>query len=170
MKIKSCSKNDIAELLFISIQSYTDHYTHLWHDQGEFYIDLNFNRDRLLEELADPNALFYLLYFENSLIGYLKLNADKGFENYQPADALELERIYLIKKATGKGIGKMVIDFVDGFARKKNKKIVWLKAMDSSKSVDFYRKQQFNICSEFYLTFSQMKDEYKRMFVMYKEI
>jgi len=170
MEIKICSKDDIDELVFISNRSYRDHYTYLWYDNGEDYIKSNFSYFKLNEELSDPNSIFYLIYFENKTVGYLKLNIDKAIEKYSSTVALELERIYFIKNAAGKGLGKLTIDFVFDYARKKNKTLVWLKAMDSSKAVDFYKKQDFFICNEYYLTFPTMKNEFKKILVMCKEI
>jgi diamine N-acetyltransferase len=170
MEIKICSNNELNELVFISNQSYRDHYIHLWHDNGEEYIKSNFSSLKLNEELSDPNSIFYLIRFENKIVGYFKLNIDKGIEKYSSTVALELERIYFIKNAVGKGFGKLIIDFVIDYARKKNKKIVWLKSMNSSKAVDFYKKQDFYICNEYFLAFPTMKNEFKKILVMIKEI
>jgi GNAT superfamily N-acetyltransferase len=170
MEFKICSINDIDELVDVSNQSYLEHYTHLWYDNGEDYIKSNFSIAKLKEELSDPNSVFYLICFENKTVGYFKLNIDKELEKYSSPIALELERLYFLKSATGKGFGKQAIDFVIDIARKKNKKLVWLKSMDSSKAVDFYKKQDFLICDEYYLTFSAMKTEFKKILVMSKEI
>lgn len=170
MKIKICTKDDIDELVFVSNRSYRDHYIYLWHDNGEDYINSNFSYSKLTEELSDPNSIFYLISFGNKTVGYLKLNLDKGIEKYSPAVGIELERIYFIKNAAGKGLGKLALDFVIDFARNKNKTLIWLKALECSKSVDFYKKQDFYICNEYYLTFPTMKNEYKKILVMCKEI
>ena len=170
MEIKICSKDDIEELIFISTQSYLDHYAYLWNDNGEGYLKSNFSRLKFNEELSHPNSIFYLIYLEKTPVGFLKLNIDKGLGNYSSTMALELERIYFIKRAAGKGLGKLIIDFVIEFARKKNKTLVWLKAMDSSKAVAFYKKQNFFIYNEIYLNFPNIKNEFKKMFVMCKEI
>ena len=170
MEIKTCSGEDINDLLFIAKTSYQDHYTYLWDDEGENYISKNFNLNQLHQELANPNAQFYLLYHLKKLVGFLKLNLDSEVNNYSPIEVLELERIYFIKEATGKGLGKMVLEFVIDLARKRNKKIVWLKAMDSSRSVEFYKKNQFKIVDEMILPYEFMKDEFRKIVTMIREI
>lgn len=170
MEIKTCSEKDINDLLFVAKTSYQDHYTYLWDDEGENYIKANFNSNQLLQELANPNTQFYLLYFQEKLVGFLKLNLDSEVNNYSPIEALELERIYFIKEATGKGLGKMVLEFVIDLAKKRNKSIVWLKAMNSSQSVKFYEKNQFEIIDEMILPYEFMKDEFRKIVTMMREI
>jgi diamine N-acetyltransferase len=82
--------------------------------------------------------------------------------------ALELERIYLTKSASGKGIGSYVLNFIFDFARSKNKKFIWLKVMDSSEAVNFYKQHGFEICGTHHLDFTQMKPELRGMFIMKK--
>jgi GNAT superfamily N-acetyltransferase len=166
MTIKACSKEDIDLLLRVFLQSYREHYLYLWFDGGESYMRSNFSAERLNEELSDPNAAFFLAYDGDTPVGAIKLNIDKALGSYPAAAALELERIYFTREGLGKGLGKETIDFVEDFARRRNKSIVWLKAMDSSPAVKFYLKRNFRITGEAWLSFDAMKDEYKRMVVM----
>jgi GNAT superfamily N-acetyltransferase len=170
MEIKTCSAEDINDLLFIAKTSYQDHYTYLWDDEGENYIKANFNSNQLQQELANPNAQFYLLYHHEKLVGFLKLNLNSEVNNYSSIEALELERIYFVKEATRKGLGKMVLEFVMDLAKKSNKTIVWLKAMNSSQSVKFYKKNQFEVIDEMILPYEFMKDEFRKIVTMIREI
>jgi len=168
--IRSCTKDDINLLAQVLLQSYRENYLYLWFDGGESYIHANFSAERLEKELSDPNAAFFLVYDEQRPVGVVKLNINKGLGSYSADSALELERIYFIKEGLGKGLGKEAIDFVENFARERNKSIVWLKAMDSSPAVKFYLKKHFRITGEAWLSFEVMKDEYKRMVVMVLEL
>jgi GNAT superfamily N-acetyltransferase len=170
MQIKPCSEEHLEELVAISKTAYLDHYTYLWNDEGAKYVALNFNTEQLREELCHPNSLFYLLYVESNLVGFLKLNVDSGLKSHSATTALELERIYFTKAVTGKGLGKTIIDFVIDLANKKSKTIVWLKAMDSSRSVNFYQKHHFKIVDEMTLNFEHMKDEYRKLLTLYRII
>lgn len=167
MNIKKCTYNDIPQLADIALRSYREHYTHLWHDNGEWYMQSRFNYDKLHEEMTDPDAAFFLVYTEQKITGFIKLNIDKATDNFSAAESMELERIYFIKEASGRGAGKHAMNFIIDIAKQKNKKLLWLKAMDSSPAVEFYKKQGFAITGETWLDFIEMKDEYKRMFIMY---
>ena len=170
MEIKTCLEKDINDLLFVAKISYQDHYTYLWDDDGSNYINANFNINQLQKELANPNAQFYLLYHLEKLVGFVKLNLNSEVNIYSPIEALELERIYFVKEATGKGLGKTVLEFVIDLAKKRNKTIVWLKAMNSSQSVKFYKTNQFEIIDEMILPYEFMKDEFRKILTMSREI
>lgn len=164
--IRPCTIADLHTLQDIAINSYGDHYLYLWHDGGMWYLDRCFSEVALKKELEDSNAAFFLIYAEEELVGFLKLNIDKETEGYTAQEALELERIYLLKHASGKGIGKAVVNFTKQYAKGRCKKVIWLKAMDSSKSVNFYEQNGFEKCGTYTLGFETMKEEYRGMFVM----
>jgi diamine N-acetyltransferase len=170
MQIIPCTSAHIHILSQVALQSYRQHYLHLWHDGGVMYMNKCFTENQFAIELKDTNAAFFLLYYNNQAAGFLKLNINQGLHNISSASALELERIYITKAFTGKGLGKYAINFAIDYAQKLNKKLVWLKSMDSSPSVDFYKKSGFKITGTFRLSFPEMKDNLKGMYIMEKEI
>ncbi|QEC69924.1 GNAT family N-acetyltransferase [Panacibacter ginsenosidivorans] len=169
IRLQKIAVTDAAFLSEIAIKAYSDHYLHLWHDNAEWYIKESFSVGNLEKELADINALFYIIYSNEEPVGFLKLNIDAAFENYTSKKALELERIYLRKNASQKGIGEFVMKFVFDLAISKNKTIVWLKVMDSSTGpISFYKKHGFEICGSLQLDFPVMKEEVRGMYIMKK--
>ena len=78
MTIEICSEKDIPSLVNISIQSYCEHYTYLWNDEGEAYIAENFSASNFKHQLDDKNVAMFLIYDEEvQPCGFLKLNIDK---------------------------------------------------------------------------------------------
>jgi diamine N-acetyltransferase len=168
--ILPCTHSDLPALREIAVEAYNDHYTYLWHDGGAWYVNRCFSEEALQQELADPNAVFFLIHYKGEPAGFMKLNKDAALEGSTAADCLELERIYLVHRASGIGIGKWAVDFTMQYALESGKRIVWLKAMDSSRSVDFYAKNGFEKCGTYQLGFEQMKEIYRGMVVMKREI
>src|SRR5690606_24244887 len=167
IKITPCTVADLHTLQDIAINSYGDHYLYLWFDGGMWYIDLCFSDAALKKDLENPNSAYFLVYASDKLVGFLKLNISKALENESETDSLELERIYLTKGTAGKGIGKELIDFTVTFARERNKRTIWLKAMDSSnEAIRFYEQHGFQKCGTYTLDFEQMKPEYRGMVIM----
>jgi GNAT superfamily N-acetyltransferase len=167
--IKKIGITDVALLSDIAVHAYCDHYKHLWYDEGKWYVEKSFSKENLLSELKDENAGFFIIYFNNEAVGFLKLNIDAPFQ--ENTDALELERIYLIKSVTGKGIGKHVFEFVMDIAKQCNKKLIWLKVMDSSAdAIAFYKKMGFEIFDVTRLDFEKMKPELRGMYLLKREL
>ena len=169
IEIKRIGVEDIALLSDVAVRAYCDHYKYLWYDEGKWYSKKSFSAENLLHELEDENTSFFIIYFNKVAIGFLKLNIDAPLE--ETTDALELERIYLTKSVTGKGIGKFVFDFVIEIAKQQNKNLIWLKVMDSStNAIAFYKKIGFEICGDTRLDFETMKPDFRGMHVMKRVI
>jgi len=169
IEIKRIGAADATRLNEIAVRAYSDHYNHLWYDGGKWYIEKSFSQENLLQELKDTNAWFFIIYYSKKVVGFLKLNIDAPFAHEENINALELERIYLTKSATGKGIGKKIVDYTAGIAKAKDKKLIWLKVMDSSTdAIEFYKKMGFEICGDAHLNFEMMKPEFRGMYVMKK--
>ncbi len=169
ISIKRIIAADASLLSEIATKAYCDHYLHLWNEGGTWYIEKSFAVRNLEKELADKNAWFFLVYYLNDAVGFIKLNIYAALAAEYGKDALELERIYLTKAAAGKGIGTFLLNYTFEVAAEKNKQLVWLKVMDSStEAIKFYRKMGFEICGTYHLDFPQMKEEFRGMFVMKK--
>ena len=165
--IEKLDVKDVSLLRETALQAYADHYLHLWHDEGKWYMEKFFSVEKLTAELNDANAVFYLALYNNSPAGFLKLNIHAPLEDDK--NALELERIYLKKNCEGKGIGKKLVEITFTVAKENNKDVVWLKAMDSSLGpISFYEKMGFEICGTFRLQHATMKEELRGMVIMKK--
>lgn len=116
--------------------------------------------------MSDANSVFFLVYHDEKAVGIIKLNIDKGIGGFSAEEALELERIYFLKEASGKGLGKEAIDFVLNFARQRGKGVVWLKAMDTIAALEFYKRRGFQLIGESRVTFANIIEEFSGMVVM----
>ncbi len=169
--LKKLSAEDALLLSEVALKAYSDHYLHLWHDEGKWYMEKCFSIESLSVELNDPNAVFYLAYYNNSPAGFLKLNLNAPLEGEEERNCMELERIYLSKGAAGKGIGRELIHLTFTIAKDYNKDIVWLKAMDSSEgSISFYKKIGFEINGTYRLKHSLIKEELRGMVIMKRRL
>lgn len=170
LAITKCSIEDAEELAEIAVRAYKDHYLYLWNDDGAWYVSRSFSVEQFKKELQNPNCAFFLLKENGTDIGFMKLNLDQPLEGYESEPALELERIYLLKSASRKGFGKKAVLFCFDLAEKNNRKIVWLRSMDSSDALLFYETLGFVVCGAFRLNFEIMKPEYRGMKVLMKRM
>ncbi len=184
IQLKPVNKNDIPLLSSIAKRAYSDHYPPIWHDAGAWYMQTMYNETQLASELEDNNAVYYLIYQDNTLYGFIKLKIDYplsigqaglAFGHGKGSDmaldnALYIDRIYFVKEATGKGLGQYCFDVITEFAKSKGKDALWLMAMDTSDALRFYEKQGFQYCGTWSLDFEMMKEERRGMVIMYKRI
>jgi len=170
LNIERISISEVEKLSEVATRAYFDHYRHLWYDEGEWYAHKCFNVSQLIEELTDSKNLFFFAVLDGRYVGFLKLRPENQLAG-QDGNGFEVERIYLTNEATGRGVGRALMEFAIEMARQQNKDYVWLKAMDSSQNaIRFYESLGFEICGTSRLNFEQMKTEYLGMVAMRKNL
>ena len=180
-KIQNVDIESVTLLSDVAIHAYTDHYLHLWkNNNADWYINKCFTIEVLTAELNDPNNVFYIVFENQKPLGFFKIvlnnpllphsvRSDK--DGISEENALYLERVYFKKEAVGKGLGEIAFNFALDTARRLNKKIIWLTAMDSSlKPIAAYKRMGFEICGTKELDFECIKDELRGMVIMKKTL
>jgi GNAT superfamily N-acetyltransferase len=168
VELRKCTLEDIPTLREVALQSYQEHYLYLWtEDQyALWYMDMSFSEQSLLRQMNDPHATFYFVLTNSEIAGFLKTNANKTFGDTPEENSLELERLYLVKKFTNKGVGRKAVQLIIDKAKKDHLETVWLKSMESSKAVQFYENLGFQIITTEKLPFKGFKDEYRNIHLM----
>jgi ribosomal protein S18 acetylase RimI-like enzyme len=78
------------------------------------------------------------------VIGYLKLNKGGSQTELKDNDALEIERIYVLKDFHGKEVGQLLFDKAIEVAKAKHVAYVWLGVWEENKrALQFYTKNGF---------------------------
>lgn len=169
-ELRKVGLDDLDDLRRIGIASYLPHYTHLWKPGGvEWYLDRCFAPGTLRRELKDPDIEYYIAADRGEQIGMMKLVRHKPVPEATSENALYLEKIYFVKKWTGKGAGQSLIEFAVNRAADLGCRYVWLMAMDTAaKPIEAYRRAGFEIDSFTRLNdeFALMKEEFRGMAVM----
>ncbi len=156
----------------LALKAYPKSYEYLWKDgDTSWYVTKCFLPEVFLTELNDSNSAFYVIQDDKDEdVGFIKLNINVALQAKSAEDCLELERIYLLDSATGKGVGTAALQFIENEAMLLGKKHLWLKVMDSSEAVGFYQKNGFKICDTYTLDYERIKVEFRGMFFMVKEL
>ena len=108
------------------------------------YIEEAYSYEKLNAELNDPNSLFYFAMMGQDVIGYLKLNMGASQTEVKDNNALEIERIYVLKSFQGKKVGQMLFYKAIQIAKEQNAEFVWLGVWEENKkAIQFYTKNGF---------------------------
>lgn len=146
LRLQRCSVSDIEQLVAISRTTFIDAFEKD-NDPEDFkaYIDFAFERSKLLEELKTLNTTFYFVYKDTDLVGYLKLNENDAQTDIKSEEAMELERIYVLKDFQGQHIGKWMLDEVKKIASIKKKNFLWLGVWENNaNAIRFYQNHGFS--------------------------
>lgn len=164
LTIQRAKQDDLQRIQHISVTTYYQHFPYLWEDGGKWYTTWKFATEKLAKELADPNEPFFLAKADDEVLGYLKLKLHAPFPAAPEHDGLLLDRIYILNKAMGKGVGKALMHHALATAKQLQKELIWLVCMDSSpQPIKVYQRHGFAIHSSFRLDYPHVKDEFRGM-------
>ena len=99
------------------------------------YFEHNLSLDQLALEMQSPASSFYFIYIEEELSGYMKLNISETFE---------IERIYILNKFQGIGVGKTFMNFAFDQSKQLGFNSLWLGVWEhNTKAISFYKSLGF---------------------------
>jgi ribosomal protein S18 acetylase RimI-like enzyme len=108
------------------------------------YLEEAYSHEKLNSELNNPNSFFYFAMLDEKVIGYLKLNMGSSQTELKDNDAVEIERIYVLKEFHGKKIGQLLFDKAIEIAKQHHVAYVWLGVWEKNKrALQFYTKNGF---------------------------
>src|SRR5680860_534774 len=147
LKFVKLNSGDVEELEQISRQTYINAFS--WGNSPEnmlAYLDSSLSEEKLCEELKEPNSEFYFAEMNHKTIGYIKVNFDAAQTDLDDHDAMELERIYVIKEFQGKKYGQKLLNKVLEIAKKNQMDYLWLGVWEKNeRAIRFYERNGFSV-------------------------
>lgn len=143
--IKKITVKDIKKLQIIGKITFSETFAseNSKEDMDE-YLESGFSNKKLKAELIDKNAEFYFAELAGKVIGYLKVNIGKSQTEIKVKNALEIERIYVLKEFHGKKVGQILYEKALELAIDKNIENVWLGVWEHNpRAIRFYEKNGF---------------------------
>ena len=108
------------------------------------YLEEGFSSEKLTAELGNENSEFYFAVLDGNTIGYMKLNFGSSQTELKEENAIEIERIYVLKEFHGKKVGQLLYDKAIEIASEKNLDYVWLGVWEQNpRAISFYKKNGF---------------------------
>ncbi len=148
IKIKKLTQDEILLLSEIGAKTFDETYS--WGNPKadmEEYIAHHFSVEQLTKEYQHKASDFFLVYEKNSPCGYLKLNQNDAQTDTIFDDALEIERLYVLKAHQGKNLGKHLLQLAIKQGKLLGKSMLWLGVwIHNPKAIAFYEKQGFQKC------------------------
>jgi ribosomal protein S18 acetylase RimI-like enzyme len=145
LHLAKCTNTDLDKLISISRETFIDAFEKQNNpDDFKAYMKNAFSREQISRELSNPQMSFYLVYSEDELIGYFKLNENEAQGDIKDNNAIELERIYVKSPFQRNKIGEFMLNHIKGIAISKNKSYLWLGVWKKNNTaIRFYEKNGF---------------------------
>ena len=100
-------------------------------------------------ELRDPETTLFLAIEEETPVGYAKLRVTRPREDLPGTRPINLERIYLLESAQGRGVGAALMNACIEEARRRKRDMLWLGVMKTNEpAIRFYERWGFEVIGE----------------------
>ena len=145
MRITSLTVSDVSILRGIARDTFIETFSEANKAEDmERYLTENFSEEQLARELSNPDSFFYVAEVNGHVGGYLKLNTARAQTEPQAADALEIERIYVLSSYHGHGVGQALYHHAMSVAEDRKASYVWLGVWEHNhRALRFYEKNGF---------------------------
>ncbi|MCG3419823.1 GNAT family N-acetyltransferase [Oceanobacillus jordanicus] len=145
VKLTKCNLEDLKILQEISIETFKNTFEAQNSPENmKAYQEKAFNSQQLEMELANIYSEFFFVYYNNEVVGYLKINTNDAQSEVMGDTSLEIERIYIKNKYQKHGLGKYLINKSIEIAIERSKKEIWLGVWEKNENaIAFYKKMGF---------------------------
>ena len=145
LTIRECTIDDLLILREFSYKTYNETFSHMNTTSNmKSYLEQAFDISKLRDELSNRSSLFYFLYVDEELAGYLKLNECTAQTDINDLQAIEIERIYVVKQFHSNGLGSILLNKAADIASIRNKSYIWLGVWEkNNKALLFYKRNGF---------------------------
>lgn len=145
IEIKRVALHEIDQLQEIGRQTFAETFSADNREEDmKKYLDEGFSPEKLKAEVTDENSDFYFALLNHKVIGYLKVNFGASQTEMKDENALEIERIYVLKEFHGKKVGQQLYEKAMEIAREKGVDYLWLGVWEKNpRAIRFYEKNGF---------------------------
>ena len=148
LNIRPTQKTELKILHSISVQTFKE----TFEDQNTeenmaIYLKNQLSQERINKEFENINTLFYFAYYNEVLVGYLKLNFNEAqTEAVLNGEGYEIQRIYILRSYQKKRLGSQLLEQAIKIGRNKGYKLVWLGVWELNyKALKFYKKKKLEV-------------------------
>ncbi len=145
IKIKKCTLSELDELQKICQQTFYETFASS-NSQSDMENFLNnaYSKEKLREELLNKESQTFLALENKKALGFLKINFGNAQTEQKCKNSLEIQRIYVLETAKGKGIGSNFMLLAEQIAREKKLSCICLGVWEhNEKAKEFYAKKGF---------------------------
>lgn len=145
IKINQVALTDITQLQKIGRETFFESFSAVNTEEDmRQYLEESFSADKLTAELSNKSSQFYFAVLNGKIIGYIKLNVGEAQTDIKDNNALEIERIYVLKAFHGKKVGQLLYDTAIQIAMQEGVIYLWLGVWENNpRAISFYKKNGF---------------------------
>lgn len=145
IEIRKVKLSDLKQLVELSRRTFLETFSDTNSEENmNKYLEEELSEEKITSQLTDENSIFYFALVDEKAIGYLKLNFSHSQTEIKDENAVEIERIYVLRDFLGKQVGQVLYEKAIQTARERNAGYVWLGVWEENeRAIKFYKKNGF---------------------------
>lgn len=151
LEIRRATVDDVDALARLGVDTYREHFADIWSASArERWLAEQFAPARLAEELSGEAYRYDLASVDGGAVGYAKtLRASVPPVPASAVRGFELQKIYFLRNATGRGYGTALIERLCDVGRALGEPHAWLKVLKSNTAAErLYRRLGFEVVGD----------------------
>ena len=143
--IRRATTADAENIAVVSRQTFYDTFAEFNSKEDmDKFMNESFSMTALINEVSLAKNIFLIAFIDEEVVGYAKLSESRNPPGLGNANAIEIARIYAVKKTIGQGVGKALMEQCIRVAAEKNKQLIWLGVWEHNlRAISFYNKFGF---------------------------
>src|SRR5579871_408986 len=143
LRIRFAGVDDIHTIGLLARQIWPDAYKDiLLQEQLDYMLHLFYSSSSLKNQMVNDKHSFLLIEDDEIAVGFASYSATGK------PDIFKLHKIYVLSNQQGKGLGKMIIDFIVNDIKPKNATALQLNVNRNNKAKSFYERLGFAVIKE----------------------
>jgi ribosomal protein S18 acetylase RimI-like enzyme len=111
-------------------------------DQLDYMMDMMYSRTALFHQVHELKHHFIVAKNKEEVIGFASYEL-----HYEGASAIKIHKLYILTDQQGKGVGKLLVDYIAQEAVKQEQESLLLNVNRNNTALGFYEKLGFQIQS-----------------------
>ncbi|TXH25267.1 MAG: GNAT family N-acetyltransferase [Cyclobacteriaceae bacterium] len=150
IRIEEARFDQIPAMRQVAIASYADTFADSNTPENlQAFFDSAYSLSQLEREFHEPDSRLYLALDETEVIGFVRMRKNNEVTAYLGENAIELQRLYVLTKAQGKSVGKLLMEKALEVAASNQFEWIWLGVWEKNyKAQQFYARWGFERFSE----------------------
>lgn len=138
-EIRKATAQDIALIRELCFKIWPQTYSHLLsQEQIDYMLDMMYSHAALQKQIEGDGCVFIIVYDGQEPVAFASYN------EYKPR-VWKLHKIYILPTQQGKGIGRLIINYIITEIKPKNAKAIQLQVNRENKATGFYERLGFTI-------------------------
>ncbi|MBN8577129.1 MAG: GNAT family N-acetyltransferase [Cytophagales bacterium] len=150
IRIEEARFEQVAAMRQVAIASYADTFADFNTPENlQAFLDTAYNLPQLESEFYEPGSKLYLALEAETVVGFVRLRKSNEVVAYLGANAIELQRLYVLTLAQGKSVGRLLMEASLHYATSNQFEWIWLGVWEKNyKAQQFYARWGFERFSE----------------------